>query len=149
MGEVSMVFDNTQAIRKKLDKSIENGLRMVGATIAGYAADLCPVDTGLLRNSITYALNGKMPAIAEYQNDSGKRAGKNGKPIQPESGHYQGTAPTDTENTVYIGTNVQYAPYQELGAPNANVPPSPFLRPAVESHEREIEEIMTKALKNV
>ena len=143
--------DHTQEAKRKIDKAVETGLRMVGATIAGYAADLCPVDTGLLRNSITYALSGQAPAMTEYTNDAGKRKTATGQDIKPESGQYQGVAPTETsgEKAVYIGTNVQYAPYQELGAPNANVPPSPFLRPAAESHRDEIEQIMEKALKNV
>ena len=38
-------------------------------------------------------------------------------------------------------------PYQELGAPNAHVPPSPFLRPAVENHRAEINKIMEEELK--
>lgn len=76
-------------------------------------------------------------------------------------GYAKGYAPVDTGNlrnsishaardnyrTVVIGTNVQYAPYQELGAPNAHVPPHPFLRPAIENHRDEYKTVLEHVLK--
>ena len=76
-------------------------------------------------------------------------------------GYAKGYAPVDTGNlrnsishgtedsghTVVIGTNVQYAPYQELGAPNAHVPPHPYLRPAIENHKDEYKSILEEELK--
>lgn len=56
-------------------------------------------------------------------------------------------ATTDNGHTVVIGTNVQYAPYQELGAPNAHVPAHPFLRPAIENHISEYQEVLKRELK--
>lgn len=75
-------------------------------------------------------------------------------------GYAKGYAPYDTGNlmrsishaaednghTVVIGTNVQYAPYQELGAPNAHVPAHPFLRPAIENHISEYQEVLKREL---
>lgn len=124
--------------KKKVREAVERGLRKVGATIAGYAADLAPYHTGLLRNSITFAISGEATEKTEYKADYG--TGK---------GFYRGTADQEPDNqkAVLIGTNVQYAPYQELGAPNAHVPPSPFLRPAVENHRAEINKIMEEELK--
>ena len=56
-------------------------------------------------------------------------------------------ATTDNGHTVVIGTNVQYAPYQELGAPNAHVPAHPFLRPAIENHISEYREVLKRELR--
>lgn len=42
------------------------------------------------------------------------------------------------EKAVYIGTNVEYAPYVEYGTHKA--PPYPFLKPAIqENHEKYME----------
>ena len=53
---------------------------------------------------------------------------------------------TDNGHTAVIGTNVEYAPYQELGAPNAHVPAHPFLRPAAENHTSEYREVLRREL---
>ena len=55
---------------------------------------------------------------------------------------------TDNGHTAVIGTDVKYAPYQELGAPNANVPAHPFLRPACENHMSEYENVLKTKLSN-
>ena len=52
----------------------------------------------------------------------------------------------DNGHTVVIGTNVQYAPYQELGAPNVHVPAHPFLRPAIENHISEYQGVLKREL---
>lgn len=76
-------------------------------------------------------------------------------------GYAKGYAPKDTGNlmrsithaaednyrTVVIGTNVQYAPYQELGAPNAHVPAHPYLRPALENHIEEYKSVLERVLR--
>ena len=41
---------------------------------------------------------------------------------------------------VYIGTNVEYAPYVELGALGRD--PKPYLKPAVENHIGEYQKII-------
>ena len=47
--------------------------------------------------------------------------------------------------TVVIGTNVEYAPYVELGTTRARE--QPFLRPAIENHKHEFEKIVEMELK--
>lgn len=56
-------------------------------------------------------------------------------------------AAEDNYRKVVIGTNVQYAPYQELGAPNAHVPAHPFLRPALENHIGEYKNVLERILR--
>ena len=50
------------------------------------------------------------------------------------------------ESAVYIGTNVEYAPYQELGTRYQSG--TPFLRPAVENHLDEYKAIVKSELKS-
>ena len=52
----------------------------------------------------------------------------------------------DGESAVYIGTNVEYAPYQELGT--IHMAANPFLKPAVADHANEYRKIIEKELKN-
>ena len=50
-----------------------------------------------------------------------------------------------SEKSVYIGTNVEYAPYVELGT--SRMKPQPFLRPAAADHENTYKKIFESELK--
>ena len=50
------------------------------------------------------------------------------------------------ENTEVIGTNVEYAPYVELGT--HKMAPRPYLRPAAEGHSAEYANIIKKVMQN-
>lgn len=50
-----------------------------------------------------------------------------------------------SEKSVYIGTNVEYAPYVELGT--SRMKPQPFLRPAAADHEGTYRKIFESELK--
>ena len=53
MAGNSIVFtDNLQEVLRALDGAIETGLVKIGAAAQGYAKDLTPVRTGILRDSI-------------------------------------------------------------------------------------------------
>lgn len=134
------VISNRANVEKAVGKSMKKAAIMIGGTVEGHAKDACPVDTGLLRNSITYALGGQPTNIVAYTDDSGE-----------QKGQYDGTAPRDDDGelTIYVGTNVQYAPYQELGAPNINLTARPYLRPAMENFQSEIEQIIRLCFDNM
>lgn len=53
---------------------------------------------------------------------------------------------SETEKAAYIGTNVEYAPYQEFGT--RTQPGTPFLAPALENHLDEYKKIVENELKN-
>lgn len=119
MPEMSfkLTVDNTDAVRKATKEAVDVALEAVGLQAERYAKLLCPVDTGLLRNSITHAVYGKNPSISKYESEkkhaSTKVTRKNntaGKPVDPvKTGSYQGVAPTSDGPAVYLGTNVEYA----------------------------------------
>ena len=50
-----------------------------------------------------------------------------------------------SEKSVYIGTNVEYAPYVELGT--SRMEPQPFLRPAAADHEGTYKKIFESELR--
>lgn len=127
--------DNTNEVLDALQAAVLRGLERIGSEAEGYAKDLSPTDTGLLQNSITHALSGQAPAITTY------KANKGGG-----SGSYSGTAPDDGMPSVYIGTNVEYAPYVELGTYKQAA--QPYLKPAAADHGKTYQNIMEDELKN-
>lgn len=100
--------DNTDEVAAALEQAYDRALEKIGLTAEKYARNLCPVDTGRLRNSITHTV------------DSGGKA-------------------------AYIGTNVEYAPYVEMGT--SRMKAQPFLRPAAHDHGAEYGKILEAELK--
>lgn len=52
----------------------------------------------------------------------------------------------DSDKAAVIGTNVEYAPYVELGTRKQQ--PKPYLRPAIEDHIPEYKSILEREVKN-
>lgn len=148
MSNSIQVISHKTDVIKATAKQMKKAARMIGGSAAGHASEAAPRNTGLLANSITFALGGEPAEKQTYQSDSESAAGKR---IEQTEGHYEGQADQDENGqvTVYVGTNVQYAPYQELGAPNANVPARPFLRPAFENNQDEFKQIIEQCLKEL
>lgn len=113
----------------------EKALTQVGIDAQRNVAALCPVDTGLLRNSITYALAGKEPAKKTYKATKGDGQGA-----------YEGTLGTQNELAVYIGTNVEYAPYQEYGDFEHKHGQWHYIRDGITDHIGEYKEVINKIL---
>lgn len=143
MSRTEIDKDNSRNVELKLDNALKRALTRIGMMAETYAKMLCPVDTGLLRNSITFALDGESPDTQTYTNDDGT-----------VTGIYEGTAPEEigSQMTLYVGTNVQYAPYQELGHNTVKgkwIPPKAFLKPAMENHKKEYEQVLKSETRNI
>lgn len=54
----------------------------------------------------------------------------------------------EDEKTVYVGTNVEYAPYVEMGT-SRHPEAKPFLKPAATDHTEEYKSIVEQFLKGV
>lgn len=54
-------------------------------------------------------------------------------------------ATSKNEQAAFIGTNVEYAPFVELGTSKQKA--HPYLRPAILNHQKEYEELAKQALK--
>ena len=140
--------DNTRTFLDMFNNAVLNGLEAIGMAAETHAKKNITannsIDTGRLRNSITYALAGKQPHVKEYRankrSDSEKKS-KSKRTIYS----YSGTAPGIAgEKIVYIGTNVEYAKYVELGTSRQAA--KPFLKPAAADHADEYRRIFKAAL---
>ena len=135
---VEIKKDNSKEILEKVKEAVLRGLVTCGLTAERYAKKLTPVDTGLLKNSITYAISGEEAAIDTYTDKNGKN-----------KRFYSGTAPeesSDKTKSVYIGTNVEYASMVEIGTLKADA--QPFLKPAINDHQSKYRKIIENELKN-
>lgn len=101
--------DNTALVVDEINDAVLRALEQIGMAAEGYAKDLCPVDTGRLRNSITHTVD-------------------------------------ESTGAVYIGTNVEYAPYVELGTVKQAA--QPFLKPAATDYGQTYRNIMKDELRN-
>ena len=153
MGEIyiKMGQNNMDEVMAALEKKIRDGLELCGQQAernAKIALEHNPrrIDTGLLRNSITHAMGGESPAISSYKADNPSRyadkATKDAREIN--YGRYSGTAPNEPD-TVYIGTNVEYAPYVHEGT--LRMAANRFLRDAMDKHTNEYKQLMERVLK--
>ena len=105
--QIEMEVDNSELVLSEKDEAVIRALTTIGMLAEGYAKKACPVDTGRLRNSISWAV---------------------------------------LDDSVYIGTNVEYAPYVELGT--SKMAARPYLRPAVTDHVDKYKAVVRNELKN-
>lgn len=109
------VKDNSKEILAAIAQARERALEKIGLVAECDAKRLCAVDTGRLRNSITHVMSGESVSFS-YSDDNGNNYSVNA------------SAPSDEIKSVYIGTNVEYAPSVEFGTRKQSA--KPFLRPA-------------------
>lgn len=134
-------FNHADEIQKGVDDAINEALEIIGMKAEKYAKALCPVGT------------------PESTGVKGYRGGTLRNSI---------TFDVDPEEHVLaVGSNVEYAPYVELGTgPNFKAPPEweqfetlpasgighgyvrprPYLRPALEDHMKQYANIMKQTL---
>ena len=130
------VKSNKELYEREFEDVIRKILEQIGGDCASAAFDLAPYDTGLLRNSITYALAGERAAQSTYSADLGG-----------EMGRYEGVSPGDNEEHVrhvHIGSNVEYAKAQEVGQFKDGA--HAFLRPAVNNNTSHFKQIIKDEL---
>jgi phage gpG-like protein len=129
------ITDNTREITEELKKKVEEWLEAVGEDAATTATGISefPVDTGRLRNSITAATAKFQSNPNGYEGDSAE-SGDFAVLNQPE------------EDAVYIGTNVEYAPYHEFGT-SRGIPAKHFLQYGMTAHKSEYKQLLEEKLK--
>ena len=129
--------DNTKEVLEALEKAKIRGLTAIGMEAEGFAKEdpNMPVDTGLARNSITFALAGEEANTKEYRADKGE-----------EKGSYSGKAEGKKGEAVYLGSNVEYFPMIENGSRTINA--RHILRNAASGHADRYKELMEDSMKN-
>lgn len=129
------ITDNSAIFKNAKDRAVAAALAAIGEEAAGNAMEELTnhdaVDTGRLRNSITYATQQHTEAKSFNWHE-----GKSGTPAGSDSTAPKGTPEKDT---VYIGTNVEYAKGIETGTSNSAA--RPFLKPAMANHAEEYKQI--------
>lgn len=131
------VKDNSEEVLEAAKKAFKRGLTAIGLTAERHAKKdpNMPVDTGLARNSITFALSGEKANTDAYTADKGGA-----------KGNYSGTAPNDKQMAVYIGSNVEYFPYIEFGG--KNITARHVLQNAATNYSAEYKNIMKESMEN-
>lgn len=134
MPNVRIKRSEVKQLKELKDKAVSRALTAIGMTAEGYAKDYeTAIDTGRLRNSITYVTKDYPGAGTYTDNQGGAYADAVGKGV-PKKG------------TVVIGTNVEYAQYIEDG--HHSYPGVHFLRNAVADHQDEYAKLIEDSLKN-
>lgn len=144
------ISNNSDKFKEASEEALKKIAEEVGLKAAEYAQMLAPVDTGLLRNSIGYALSGETPSLGAAGGGKQKRTYKADNPDKDgviQKGTYSGHVPSAKANglAVYVGSAVEYAPFVECGTRKSKA--QPFLRPAVENHADEYRTIAESVLK--
>lgn len=142
--EIKVEKDLREQLLKATEEQIALALEACGSEVERNASDYCPVDTGFLRNSITYALGGEKPEKTTYRADKPDKQGK------IKEGHYDGTAPKDSEGkrSVIIGSNLPYARKMEFGGSKVKAP-NGYLRIAVTRHLDDYKNLIINILKQL
>lgn len=138
--ELTQIEDNSAKVIEAFKRQIDNGLASIGLKAEKHAKDECPVDTGRLRNSITYA------TAKSHDAGAGTYRGIEGKGGVANPSDWSLRATPD-EYSVYIGTNVEYATEMENQDMYHRSGRAHFLKNATSTHGEEYKSAMEAALK--
>ena len=139
--------DNSNEVIGLFQKAKHRGLEAIGLTAERHAKkNLYPghgLDTGRLRNSITYAIAGYQTHVQSY-----RRGNVVGGASQKHKRYEYGgdVMEGEKDSAVFIGSNVEYAPCVELGARGRA--PIHFLQDAATGHAKEYKRLMEDSMKN-
>ena len=125
--------DNSGRILEEFASAVVRALERCGSQAEGYAKDLCPVDTGNLRNSIAHTVDEEEPAAYIGTNTSYAAYVELGTGV-----HTDGGRPTPW---VYQDDNGNW--HWTRGNPA-----QPFLKPAVADHPQTYRNIIKDELEN-
>lgn len=125
--------DNSKEVLAAFQEAAVRALEKCGLTAEGYAKQLCPVDTGNLRNSITHQVDESEPAVyigsnSEYAAYVELGAGK----------YYPGGRPTPW---VYQDAKGRWHMTSGQRA-------QPYLKPAVADHAQTYKDIIDGEMRN-
>lgn len=132
---------NADLIKEQTEEAIITALQSVGVQAQGHAtAEITAVDaieTGRLKASITFAVSGDSARQHTY---TAENSGETFTDQVEDAGDSK-------DHTLYIGTNVEYASYVEMGT--SKMPARPFIRPAVENYLSEYQQIFEQELSKI
>lgn len=125
-------------ILAEVDNATLKSLTEIGAKVENHAKDECPVDTGRLWNSITFA-------TSDFQSSANTGSGKAKAKATDYAMHGR-----PEKDTVVIGTNVEYAEEQEFNEQYRHTHGNAhYLRNAIANHNDEYLKVFKKHYKDV
>ena len=132
---MSVTFnDHSDEVLEAFEEGCLRALERCGLQAEGYAKDLCPVDTGALRNSISHKVVDSEPAA--YIGTNAEHGGY----VELGTGRYSSTGGgTPKDHWVYMGDDGEY----HIGKP---MKPKPYLKPAVANHSETYRRIIKDEL---
>lgn len=114
--------DYSDEVLAAFDEACLRALERCGLQAEGYAKDLCPVNTGALRNSITHKVDPGEPAAFIGTNSEYAAY------VEFGTGSHSSTGGgTPKSHWVYMGDDGEF----HIGKP---MKPRPYLKPAVANH---------------
>lgn len=128
------IKDMSEEIKAAAKEQILEGLIRIGLKMAEFARNLCPVDTGALRQSIQFEVDPDEPSVTLGTN-------KEYAPyVELGTGEYSEVGGTPEKRWVYRD--------ELTGETRVGIPQKPrhFIRPAVADHEDTYKAIMSDAL---
>ncbi len=129
------ITDNRKKVSAAIKAALLRGLEKCGLVAEGYAKKLCPVDTEILRNSITHVVDEQEPAAIIGTNNEYAAYVELGTGIYAEGG---GGRPTPW---VYQDAKGNWHMTHGNKA-------QPFLKPAAADHAGQYRDILENELKN-
>ena len=136
--------DNTGEILSAVEQAKQRALEIIGGKIEKYAKALCPVDTGALRNSITHQVDEDEVQVGSNMTYAPYIELGTGKNYTPPPGWMESNAPKGSgrpEPWVYKGADGEFHRGYYIKA-------RPYLRPAVENHLSDFEDVIKGEMKN-
>lgn len=127
---VEFKTNNKDEVLHALKNAVNRGLKACGEKAVGYAQDACPVDTGNLRGSITYAVEGDDCYIGTNV--------KYAPYIEFGTGKYAESGGRQTPWTYQDGDGNWHR--------TEGYKPHPFIRPSAENHVNEYRDILKDSL---
>ena len=127
--------DYSEEVLQAFEEACLRALERCGSQAEGYAKDLCPVDTGALRGSISHSVDSGAPAAFIGTNQEYAAY------VEFGTGSHSSTGGgTPKSHWVYMGDDGNF----HIGKP---MQPRPYLKPAVASHAGTYKAIFEDELK--
>lgn len=131
------ITDHSGEVLAELEEKVKSALEACGLEAEKNAKRLVPTDTGRLKNSITYATR-------DFHSPGNSDIKPGETPA--DTGEYA-TKSTPEKDTVYLGSNVLYAPAVELRDISHTTGKAHFFRDAIADYADKYKKIIEAALK--
>jgi HK97 gp10 family phage protein len=126
-------FSIFEKLKEATKKAVKDSLKKATLVAVSEAKKQCPVKTGRLRSSITFAISGEGGNTARFKGE--------------EVTSIKEPAAKDKEIVAAVGTDVKYAPYVEYGTDRQMA--QPYLSPGLKIGRKKLRDFIKKAFKAI